>query len=74
MSSRKKPVSHSSVCLKRPAAAFSFQRYDSASSAKVIREYKSLDTVQCNDIGKLFEALWGVGDNVVDVKQQVKKL
>ena len=41
---------------------------------KVTREYKSLDTVQCNDIGKLFEASWGSGDNVVDVKQQVKKL
>ena len=35
------------------------------------REYKSRDTIQCDDIGELFDALWGAGDIVVDVKEQV---
>ena len=62
--SRKKPA----------AAAFCSKRQVAACSGKVTREYKSCDTVQCDDIGELFEALWGAGDNVVDVKEQVKKL
>ena len=49
-------------------------RQVSACSGTVTREYKSRDTIQCDDIGELFEALWGAGDNVVDVKEQVKKL
>ena len=62
--SRKKPA----------AAAFCSKRQVAACSGKVTREYKSCDTVQCDDIGELFEASWGAGDNVVDVKEQVQEL
>ena len=36
--------------------------------------YKSCDTVECDDMGELFGASWGAGDNVVDVKEQVQEL